>query len=98
MGLFIELVIIAVYILGNVAVFWYYFTNPGRKFNVVLHLLCPLISSIALAIVAYKGIVPLPTYPSSVGAILTVIWIVVGVTAVIVRRRNIVAATAPASL
>lgn len=95
MGLFIEYAILVVYVLGNVAVFWYFFTSPDRKFNIFLHLLCPLVSTAALVIVGYKAIIPLPTYPGSVGGIFAAVWVVAGVLAVVVRRKQLTAETAP---
>jgi amino acid transporter len=75
----ITLALILVYVVGNVGVIRMYMTTYRKEFNWVLHLAFPVISSVALLLVFYNSIVPLPAYPVSLAPFIVGAWLVIGV-------------------
>jgi len=57
------IIYVFVYFLGNIAVFRFFRTTAREEFNVVIHALFPIISTIALFLVLYYSLVPLPDAP-----------------------------------
>lgn len=88
MGVAITLGLILVYIAGNIGVFRHYAKEDGRHFNVFLHLLLPLFSSVALVYVGYKSIVPFPAFPVAIAPILVAGWILAGIGLTVYASRS----------
>ena len=88
MGVAVTLGLVFVYGAGNLGVYRYYRTEHRREFNPLLHLVCPLVSTVALIWVGYKSIVPLPPSPVTFAPILVGIWLVLGIGVSFTRRRN----------
>ena len=73
--------------MGNVAA-WRYFRAVRREsFNVVYHVVFPLIGTAALVYIGYKSIVPLPAYPVWIGPLITAVYVVAGLAALAWARR-----------
>lgn len=83
----ITLALILVYIAGNVGVIRYYLTVHRDEFNWFLHVAMPILSSIALGIVFYKSVSPLPAYPVNLAPFIVGGWLLVGVGIVFGLRR-----------
>jgi amino acid transporter len=79
MGIAITLSLAAVYSLGNLGVFLYYWRIRRSEFNVWLHAIFPLVSTVALGYVAYKSMVPLPPLPIGAAPFIALGMLVVGV-------------------
>jgi amino acid transporter len=79
MGVAITLGLIFVYSMGNVGVFRYYRSERPGEFNVLLHVVFPLLSTIALLWVGYKSIVPLPDLPVGYAPFVVGVWLVIGI-------------------
>jgi amino acid transporter len=62
-ALAITLGLITMYILANLGVMKHYLGEARSEFNVVLHLIFPVVSTIAVIVVAYKSVHPLPPSP-----------------------------------
>jgi amino acid transporter len=88
MGVAITLGLILVYIAGNIGVFRYYLREERGRFNVFLHLILPLFSSVALIYVGYKSIVPFPSFPVAIAPILVAGWILLGIALTIYASRT----------
>jgi amino acid transporter len=86
MGVAITLGLVLVYSAGNFGVYRFYRKERRSEFNVWLHVVFPLFSTVALVFVGYKSIVPLPAYPVSIAPFLVAVWLIVG--AVIVYRMS----------
>lgn len=87
-GLAVTLSLMLFYIAGNLGVFLYYTRSRRDEFNLVLHVLFPLASSVALVFVGYKSLTPLPPSPTRYGAVVAVVWLLIGVGVLLVMRRT----------
>ncbi|WP_308465857.1 APC family permease [Rathayibacter soli] len=88
MGVAITLGLILVYIAGNIGVFLYYFKEDRKHFNVLLHLILPLFSTVALLVVGYLSIIPFPAFPVGIAPILVAVWILIGIGLTIYASRT----------
>lgn len=86
-GLATTLALMLMYIAGNIGVFRFYLTKHRSEFNVVTHAVFPLLSSAALILVGYESLNPLPPSPTVWGAVLTVVWLLVGAAVLVVMNR-----------
>lgn len=68
-----------VYIAANVGLFLYYRKNFPEELNWFKHIVVPLIGIIALVLVVYESVNPLPAYPVSLAPFVVVGWIAIGV-------------------
>ncbi len=80
------LVYVVVYTLGNIGVVRFFMTVRRQDFNPVLHLIFPIISTVALFVVAYYSLVPLPAAPVSYAPIVAVVMLALGF-AVLIKLR-----------
>ena len=78
-GLVLVCAVTYIYISANVAVFFYYLKQRRMEFNVVLHVLLPLISSGALIYVLIKSFQPYPAFPYDLAPLIDGIWFVIGI-------------------
>jgi amino acid transporter len=78
---------ILIYGLGNVAAWRYFRALRRASFNVFYHVVFPLIGTAALIYIGYKSIVPVPAYPVWIGPIITAIYVVTGLAALLWARR-----------
>jgi amino acid transporter len=77
-ALTITLGLILMYILANVGVIRYYLTVRRAQFNPLLHLVLPIVASVAVGYVGYKSVVPLPAAPARYAPIILLGWLLVG--------------------
>jgi amino acid transporter len=82
-GIMQTLGLIIVYSMGNIGAFWYYLNQKRREFNLLLHFLIPLGSTVALGWVFYENVASLhPFSPSTYfdySPLMVIIWTVVGI-------------------
>jgi amino acid transporter len=77
-ALTITLGLILMYILANIGVMRYYLTVRRAQFNPVLHIVLPIVASVAVGYVGYKSVVPLPAAPARYAPIILLGWLVAG--------------------
>lgn len=85
-GLATTLALMLMYIAGNVGVFRFYLRHHRAEFSVIKHILFPLLSSLALIVVGYESLNPLPASPTYWGAVATAVWLVIGVLVLVALR------------
>ena len=76
-----------VYVVSNIGLFVFYRREHRDEFSWAKHLLIPAIGIIALAVVVYYSVNPLPAWPVSLAPFIVLGWLVVGgiVVAVVYR-------------
>jgi amino acid transporter len=79
LGLVTVLSLALVYASGNVGVFRFYVRARRAEFNLLLHVLLPLVSTVALAWAAFKTFDPLPQTPYRYAPVAVGIWLAIGV-------------------
>jgi amino acid transporter len=77
-ALTITLGLIVMYIMANIGVIRFYRTEKRDQFNPVLHLLVPIVATIAVGYVGYKSVVPLPAAPVKYAPFILIGWLVLG--------------------
>ena len=90
-GVQLTLGLIFVYWMANLGVFLYYRTQQRRmEFNVLLHLVLPLVASIALAFIFYNSVIPIQPQgtPAWWAIVIVPIWMIVGVILVLFVGRT----------
>src|SRR5262249_34739050 len=58
------------------------------ELNWLLHIIFPVASSIAIIVVCYKSVVPLPAWPVNLAPFITAGWVVLGLIVVVVLSRS----------
>jgi amino acid transporter len=82
------LAVLFVYVMANAAVFWYYFRQRRSEFNVVLHVLFPLISTAALIYALIYSFIPFPASPYKYAPLIDGIWLVLGIVVLVIMRSR----------
>ncbi len=77
-----------VYIMANIGLFVFYRREHPGEFSWGKHLIIPAIGSIALAVVVYYSVVPLPAWPVSLAPFIVLGWLVVGAVVVALVYRG----------
>ena len=77
-ALMITLGLILMYIMTNIGVIRYYLTVKRAQFNPLLHIVLPVVASIAVGYVGYKSVVPLPAAPVKYAPLIGIGWLLVG--------------------
>jgi amino acid transporter len=77
-----------VYVAGNVGVMSFYLRERRSELNWLLHVIFPVASTIAIGVVCYKSVVPLPAWPVSLAPFITIGWIVIGLVVVFVLSKS----------
>ena len=80
------LVYVVVYTLGNIGVVRFFMTTQRQSFNPILHLIFPIVSTLALVVVAYYSLVPLPAPPVSYAPAVAAVAFAIGL-AVLLKLR-----------
>ena len=83
----LTLAAIFVYIAGNIAVWRLYRTEQRHNFRVLVHLVCPLVSTVALLWVGYNTVSPLPTGTDYSAPLVFIGWVVAGIAITLVVSR-----------
>jgi amino acid transporter len=87
MGVVITLCLVIIYSIANYGVFLYYRGEKRHEFRLWPHVICPLVSSLALVCVAFESIYSLPPPPVRYGPVLVIGWFCVGVVVLIAYKR-----------
>ncbi len=87
-GLVLVLAVLFVYVMANAAVFWYYFKQRRSEFNVVLHVLFPLISTAALIYALIYSFIPFPASPYKYAPLVDGLWLLLGIVVLVVMRSR----------
>ena len=77
-----------VYIVANVGLYVFYRREHPTEFSWLKHAVIPAIGSIALAVVVYYSVVPLPAWPVSLAPFIVLAWLVIGVVVVFAVYRG----------
>ncbi|MGH8163674.1 MAG: APC family permease, partial [Rhodanobacteraceae bacterium] len=77
-GLMATFALAPVLIVANVGMTVFYWRDHRQDFNVLKHVLVPIVSSAALVLVVYYSLNPAPAYPASLAAPITIGWLVLG--------------------
>ena len=85
-GIAITLGLIGVYGLGNIGVIRYYWTERRAEFNVLWHVIIPVISCLAILAVGYYSLQGL-AFPFNLAPLFVIVWVVVGL-AVLAYARS----------
>jgi amino acid transporter len=82
--------VLFVYVIANVAVFAYYFRQRRPEFNIILHVVFPLVSTAALIYALVYSFIPFPASPYSYAPLIDGLWLLLGlvVLAVMWVRHN----------
>jgi amino acid transporter len=87
-GLILVLAVGSVYIMANIGVFLFYRREHRSEFNILLHVLFPLISSAALIYAVYKSFSPAPASPYNWSPVVDGVWLLIGVVILLVMRAR----------
>jgi uncharacterized integral membrane protein len=89
-GLVLVMGVLFVYVIANVAVFAYYFWQRRSEFNIILHILFPLISTGALIYALVYSFIPFPASPYKWAPLIDGIWLLMGITVLTIMwfQRN----------
>jgi amino acid transporter len=85
-GLMFTFALIPVFILGALACFLLYWREYRPEFNWFLHVVCPVITCIALLTVGYYSLNPAPVYPFNWALPICAGWLVIGLIVLLVLR------------
>jgi amino acid transporter len=85
-GLVLVLAVLFVYVMANAAVFAYYYWQRRGDFNIVLHVLFPLISTAALIYALVYSFIPFPPTPFSYAPLIDGLWLLLGIIVLFVMR------------
>lgn len=83
-GIIVTILVIVVYISGNVAMWRLYSKTYPSEYSRFTHLIVPIASSLLLLFVGYKTLFPLPTGVNAWAPIVAIAWLVVGAALVVV--------------
>lgn len=100
-GLILVLAVLFVYVMANAAVFAYYYWQRRPEFNIVLHVLFPLISTAALIYALVYSFIPFPASPYKYAPLIDGLWLLLGILVLVgmrVRRNEQWFLTAGAAL
>lgn len=68
-----------VYIAANIGLPFYYKREHPEEFSALKHVIVPAIGSVALVVVVYYSVVPLPPWPIALAPFLVLGWLLVGI-------------------
>jgi amino acid transporter len=85
-GLILVLAVSVAYILANVAVFRFYWTEHRDEFNWILHFVFPVVSTLVLLYAIYASF-PLTT-PFDLAPIVDGVWLVIGIVILVALRAR----------
>ncbi|MGN6190486.1 MAG: APC family permease [Conexibacter sp.] len=87
-AIIITLAAVIIYSAGNLGVFRLYRREHPDELSVFLHVICPVVSTIALLYVGYKTLDPLPTGTNRWAPIVLIAWAAIGVVVMLASGRN----------
>jgi amino acid transporter len=87
-GLILVLAVLFVYVMANAAVFAYYYRQRRSDFNIILHVVFPLISTAALIYALVYSFIPFPASPYKYAPLVDGIWLLLGIAVLLVMRAR----------
>jgi amino acid transporter len=78
-GVAITVGLALLYILACLGVVKFFATERRQSFNLVLHVVLPVIAAVAVGFVLYHNVVPVPPYPINIALPLAGAWAVIGI-------------------
>lgn len=87
-GFVVTFVLALVYALGNIGAAKYYLTEGRQLFNPLLHLVFPVVSTIAIGYLLYKTFSPYPPHPYNWALPVAGVWLLVGVVVLVIMARR----------
>jgi amino acid transporter len=85
-AIFLTLSVLVMYIMANAGVVLYFTRVKRDQFNVILHLIFPVLGTVVVAYVGYKSVIPLPPPPEKWAPVVTIAWFALMAVFLIVRR------------
>jgi amino acid transporter len=85
-ALAITLGLILMYVLSNIGVFKFWYTERRSQFNPFLHGVIPLFATVAVIVVAYNSVVPLPAPPVKWAPLVIGVWLLLGVALLVYQQ------------
>ncbi|MFF1831559.1 APC family permease [Paenarthrobacter sp. NPDC058040] len=79
-------VYIPIFILMNIAAFMFFRRKHPAEFNILAHVVAPIISTAALLTIAYFSLVPLPAFPVLFAPFLALTYMALGALVLVVRN------------
>ncbi|WP_205787024.1 APC family permease [Specibacter cremeus] len=79
-------VYIPIFILMNIAAFIFFFKRHRDEFSVWAHVAAPIVSTVALVVIAYNSIVPLPDFPVLLAPFVALFYVLLGVALLVFRN------------
>lgn len=89
MGIVTTLALVVVYGVANYGVYRFYSEEKPAEFRTRLHLVCPLVSTIAMVWVGVKSVIPFPAGYLKYAPALVGVWIVLGIVVTYGMRHSI---------
>ena len=86
MGTLLTFALILTFTAANLGVFLYYFRERRDEFHVVLHVIFPLVGTVALFFVAYSSLRPWPPPPIGYTPLVVAIWLALGLLVLFVMK------------
>ena len=86
MGVVITFTLTIIYTMGNIGVMRYYRKEKRHEFNVVLHVIFPVVGIISLFYVAYNSLIPWPEAPIGYAFWVVVVWLLLGVVVLLIMK------------
>jgi amino acid transporter len=87
-GVAITVGLALLYVLACLGVIKFFLTEQRRSFNVLLHVVIPLIAVVAVGFVVYHNVIPVPPYPINIALPLAGCWALVGIVATVFLVRT----------
>jgi amino acid transporter len=88
LGFCLVIAVIIVYSLGNIGVTVYYWRHHRSQFNLFLHLLFPVGTTIVLIYSLIKSFTPFPASPYNWSPLIIGVWMLLGVAILVVLRMR----------
>ena len=80
-------VYIPIFVLMNIAAFRFFRSRHPEEFNVWAYVVAPIVSTVALGLIAYNSLVPLPAFPVLLAPFIAITYVILG--AVVLVGRNL---------
>ncbi|HXW46739.1 MAG TPA: hypothetical protein VEL03_18255, partial [Streptosporangiaceae bacterium] len=82
-GVAITVGLALLYILACLGVVRFFLTEQRRAFNVLMHVVIPLVAAVAVGFVLYHNVIPVPPYPINIALPLAGCWAAIGIIATV---------------
>lgn len=69
---------IPIFVMMNIAAFRFFRSRVQSEFSIWAHVVAPIISTVALIVIGYNSIVPLPAFPVLLAPFIAILYVVVG--------------------